>query len=43
MSKVKVVLLTAISTLAAFGLGGCLGEDLMKKAIQYVTIGNIFN
>lgn len=42
-SKLKVALLTAVSTLSALQLGGCLGADMYNKLTQYVVIGNLFD
>lgn len=42
-SKLKVALLTAVSTLSALQLGGCLGEGMYNKIIQYVVVGNLFD
>jgi hypothetical protein len=46
MSKLKVALLTATTTLSALMLGGCFGgglEGVFTRAMQYVTVGNIFD
>ncbi len=43
-SKLKVALLTAISTLSALLLGGCLGGgEVVDRIRQYVDIGNLFD
>ena len=42
-SKLKMALLTAVVTLSALQLGGCLGENWYQRVIQYVVIGSIFD
>jgi hypothetical protein len=42
-SKLKMALLTAITTLSALQLGGCLGGDWYQRVLQYVAIGNLFD
>ncbi len=42
-SKLKVALLTAVSTLSALQLGGCLGDNFYNRVIQYVVVGNLFD
>ena len=44
MSRFRMVLLTAITTLSALQLGGCgLGGDWYQRVLQYVAIGSIFD
>jgi len=42
-SRLKIALLTAVVTLSALQLGGCLGENWYQRVIQYVVIGNLFD
>jgi len=42
-SKLKMAMLTAITTLSALQLGSCLGSDWYQRVIQYVVIGNLFD
>lgn len=46
MSKwnmLKAALLTAVTTLSALQLGGCLGGDLYQRLVQWVVIGNVLD
>lgn len=44
MSRFRMALLTAITTLSALQLGGCLGGgDWYQRVLQYVAIGSIFD
>jgi len=43
MSRFRMALLTAVTTLSALALGGCLGGDWYQRVLQYVAIGSIFD
>ncbi|HSW44040.1 MAG TPA: hypothetical protein VLM89_00540 [Phycisphaerae bacterium] len=43
MSRIKLALLTAGTTLSALALGGCLGGDWYQRVLQYVAIASIFD
>ena len=46
MSRFRMALLTAITTLSALQLGGCglgMGDDWYQRVLQYVAIGSIFD
>jgi len=43
MSRFRMALLTAVTTLSALQLGGCLGGDWYQRVLQYVAIGSIFD
>lgn len=43
MSKFRMALLTATTTLSALALGGCLGDGWYQRVLQYVAIGSIFD